>query len=89
MYCSWTCFNHRNDGVAPPPTYREVEMLDEHGNVLQVFPSLRAAADHVCGTEKNISEACRHNKGRKTKFRTAHDHAWRYANDNPNPEETV
>lgn len=89
MYCSWTCFNHRNDGV-PPPMYREVEMLDmNNGEVLKIFPSLRAAADYVIGDDHSIGDACRAAKRNNKKLYTRYGYAWRYAEDHPDEDDDI
>lgn len=81
-YCSWTCFNHRND-TKLPPARKEVEMLDAHGDLIRVFPSIKAAAEHVLGDEQNIGDACRYAKKNPNKFMIRYGYAWRYLEDHP------
>lgn len=75
MYCSWTCFNHRDDHkVKPIKKHKHVALIDEKGNIIQIFISAKSAADHaVDAYESSIYEACRTGqpyKGRRYRYIT-------------------
>ncbi len=69
-YCSWTCFNHRNDGKVP--RYKQVECLypgtDE---VVKTFQSATKAAEWVGTCVQLIDKSCREGTERK-------GYLWRY-----------
>lgn len=58
IYCSWTCYNHRKDGVATHGP-RMVEVYDKDGDLTRRFASVRKAADFTGFNEQTIREACR------------------------------
>lgn len=68
-YCSWTCFNHRNDGkklVGKP-----VECLYSDGTVAMSFTSISAAREWLGGESHLIKKAITNG----TKYK---DYLWRY-----------
>lgn len=67
FYCSWTCFNHRNDGKGK----RRVLMLSEDGEILKVFDNTTKAAIHMDTQAKYIQKACRE----QARFK---GYLWRY-----------
>lgn len=63
IYCSWTCYNHRND--SKPKTsrnIRKIELYSEHGYLLKVFTSATDAAEHTGYDATKIRDACREQK---------------------------
>lgn len=78
MYCTWTCYNHRNDDKTKAQTHPKsipVMQLDRYsGFVIATFNSITEAADHIGGEAKTISRACTANKPYK-------GYLWRYKND--------
>lgn len=63
MYCSWTCFNHRNDNGKPGKRkYKYVEVYDMHGELLRRFASANDAAEYTGFSIKRIQDACRYGK---------------------------
>lgn len=77
MYCTWTCYNHRNDDKPKAQTHPKsipIIQYDKSGNVVKTFDSLAEAASHINGTAKTISRVC--------KTRTPYKgYLWRYKND--------
>lgn len=66
VYCSWTCFNHRNDGREYKYRYKGVIQMDLDGNELREFPSASAAAEFIGGQRFGIATACNnHTKYKK------------------------
>lgn len=76
MYCTWTCYNHRNDDAKNPHhKSRTVMQCDQStGFVIATFNSITEAADHINGEAKTISRACATDKPYK-------GYLWRYKND--------
>lgn len=77
MYCTWTCYNHRNDDNPKAHTHPKsmpIVQYDKSGNVVATFNSITEAADHIDGEAKTISRACTANKPYK-------GYLWRYKND--------
>lgn len=54
-YCSWTCFNHRNDGKAP--RYQAVECLYPNGEKVRAFQSATKAAEWIGGVPYLVKRA--------------------------------
>ena len=73
-YCSWTCFNHRNDKKIPVKKNKHVALIDEKGDIIQIFISAKSAADHATDAyETGIYNACRTGepyKGRRYRYIT-------------------
>ncbi len=60
FYCSWTCYNHRNDHkVKAEKKYKQVDMYDKSGELLKSFKSARDAADITGYDPDMIRDACR------------------------------
>ena len=78
MYCSWTCYNHRNDdkpkAQAQHPKSIPIIQCDKSGNVVATFNSIVEAANHINGNARTISRACK----TKTPYK---GYLWRYKND--------
>lgn len=55
-YCSWTCFNHRNDGKPNKPMAVEC-VYPETGEVAKTFPSATKAAEWIGAVPKTITRA--------------------------------
>ena len=65
MYCSWTCYNHRNDGKPPKEwNYRRkmIEVYDKQGDLLRRFKCAKDAAEFTGFSIKCIREACKDGK---------------------------
>lgn len=74
-YCTWTCFNHREQEPKKSCS-RAVLMYDMHGNLVEKFTSAVKAADRVQGNPTHLRDACKHSKRYKGYF-------WRYDYDLP------
>lgn len=78
MYCTWTCYNHRNDDNPKAKKNKKttpvVQCDKSSGLVIATFNSIEEAADHIGGETKTISRACKANKPYK-------GYLWRYKND--------
>lgn len=77
FYCSWTCYNHRNQnnrlrGKKP----QKVVMCDRNGNEIQTFQSALKAAERTGYEYQSIQNACKNS----TPYR---GYLWRYENDLP------
>lgn len=62
IYCSWTCFNHRNDGELiqhSRPRIYKVEQYSLDGELIAVFQSSTEAAEYINGTANALRIACR------------------------------
>lgn len=68
-FCSWTCYNHRNDNKTSPA--KVVEQYTLEGVLIQTFPSTIIAADAVYGTADGVRKACRESTLYK-------GYSWRY-----------
>lgn len=55
-YCSWTCYNHRNDGKQK--VYKEVEQYTLDGEFVRDFKSANEAAEFVGCNPSNIRMVC-------------------------------
>lgn len=78
FYCTWTCYNHRNDEKPNVQTQHQksipIVQYDKSGNVVKTFNSIVEAANHTNCTAKTISRACKTHKPCK-------GYLWRYKND--------
>lgn len=77
LYCSWSCYNHRNQknhlrGKKP----HKVVMCDRNGNEIQTFQSALKAAERTGYEYQSIQNACKNS----TPYR---GYLWRYENDLP------
>lgn len=80
VYCSWTCFNHRNDNrpkVRPKGRpARQVEQLTLDGKLVKTFKTAEVAADAMNACSASIRKACnRYPKQFK-------NHLWRFKETN-------
>ena len=57
IYCSWTCYNHRD--ITSVKTTKSVEQYTQRGELLRVYNSASQAAEYVGASVRNIYEACR------------------------------
>lgn len=73
IFCSWHCFNHRNDNK-PSTTIKAVEKCLRSGEIVEIYVSARVAAEQNNTDALYIREACR--SGRVFK-----GYIWRYKND--------
>jgi hypothetical protein len=58
IYCSWTCFNRRNDNKKKKKK-NYVELYTESGFLLKRFPSAEDAAEITGCCVKKIRNACK------------------------------
>ena len=72
-YCSWTCFNHR-DEVKKRLYIKRVTQLTLDGEPVREFNSVNQAAEWVGSTKTLIRRAC----NTKTAFK---GYLWRYSED--------
>ena len=70
IYCSWTCYNHRNDGKSPIKT-KKVGQYTPEGDLIRIYESAKEAAEIIGGELKGIRMAC-------TQRLTYFGHKWRY-----------
>ena len=70
-YCSWTCLNHRNDGIQKK-SLKIVEQYTLNGVFVREFESAAKAAEFVNGSTNRIRDACRGKCEKAYKFR------WKY-----------
>ena len=75
IYCSWTGYNHRNDGRSKGKA-KVVEQYSKDGEYLNTFPSVTQATIYIDGVTRDMLSACKHNKPYK-------GYLWRYKNDLP------
>lgn len=72
-YCSWTCYNHRNDHKKNKR--KQIELYNESGEfLLRRFKSAEEAAIHTGYNASKIRDACR-------KQTIYYGYLWRYKND--------
>ena len=71
-YCSWTCFNHRDEAEKP----RVVEQYTKYGMIKRTYKNIDEAADIIGGRTIDIFEACKNCTFYK-------GYLWRYRNDVP------
>lgn len=69
-YCSWTCFNHRNDGRKS--RWQQVECLYDDGALMRTFQSATKAAEWI-GTSAHIIKRAIEND------EIYNGYKWRYA----------
>lgn len=74
FYCSWTCYNHKDDGTRPQS--RSVEQYTTSGRVVGIYKSAVEAAESINGTANGVRTACRECMAYK-------GYLWRYKNDLP------
>lgn len=77
--CRWVDVSTQNTNKRPyrnSGKWRAVELIDEGGNVIQWFPSLRDASDATGCKDCEIVRVC------NGKFKQTHGKRWRYADDN-------
>lgn len=71
-YCSWTCFNHRDEGAKTKGyRYKAVGQYTLDGVFIRRFDSANKAAEFTGISSEKIRNACR-GKVKKTKF------IWKY-----------
>ena len=58
LYCSWTCYNHRNDGKRKR-NLKTVGQYTADGELIKVFPSAKEAAEALDCSYHTITCACR------------------------------
>lgn len=73
-YCSWTCFNHRNEG----PEFKQVEMYDDRGVLIKIFDNAEDAANYVGGTVGGMRWACTRARSSPNKMYKYKKHLWKY-----------
>lgn len=57
FYCTWTCYNHKDDGRVKK--WRYIELYSESGELLRRFTSAADAAEKTGYEVENIRDACR------------------------------
>jgi len=75
-YCSWTCYNHRNDKPPKSKKSKKVELLSLNGTPLKEFTSATNAAEYTGFDIKRVQRACREQSAYM-------GYLWRYKNDLP------
>lgn len=70
FYCSWTCYNHRDDNT-PYNRSRGVAQCSLDGEVIRTFLSAVFAAEFIKGTVNGVRKACKESTLYKGYF-------WRY-----------
>lgn len=73
MFCSWHCFNHRNDNK-PGKKVNAVEKCTLSGEVIETYVSARIAAEIINAEPWYIRNACKTGN-------TYRGYLWRYKND--------
>ena len=58
FYCSWTCFNHKDDRVHTKKL-KPVEMLSTSGILIKEFASVKEAAQKTDFEMEKIQQACK------------------------------
>ena len=72
IYCSWTCYNHRNDKKRDKKYhYKIVEQLTLEGKVINEIKGTAEAAALIDGTQNGIMRAVSEQKAYK-------GYLWRY-----------
>lgn len=71
LFCSWTCYNHRNDKKKKRYHYKIVQQLTLDGEVIQEIVGTAGAAAIVDGYQSSIGQACKN----KTVYK---GYLWRY-----------
>lgn len=75
FYCSWTCFNHRNDKKKKYENFKHIELCSLDGTVIQTFRSASYAECYVPhATAVSIRKACESGKPYR-------GYIWRYADE--------
>lgn len=63
IYCSWTCYNHREESKpSKGRKIKKIELYSESGNLLKVFTSATDAAEKTGYLANAIRDACREHK---------------------------
>lgn len=75
-YCSWHCYNHRNDNKKADKRSKSVEKCTLSGEVIETYVSARAAAEVVGADPWYVRNACKTGT-------TYRGYLWRYKNDLP------
>lgn len=73
-YCSWKCFNHRNDKKKGNYHYKPIEQLTYDEELVHTYENAYEAATAMDGNLTSIRDACRLQKKYK-------GYLWRYKND--------
>ena len=73
IFCSWTCYNHRNDDCKTK-NFKVVEQYTKSGRAVGTYSNAIQAANQVNGTVDGVRTACR-----KCTFYKGY--LWRYKND--------
>lgn len=74
IYCSWTCFNHKDDGTLlhiPKVRLHCIEQRSLDGELIKEFQSATTAAEYINGTANGIRISCRNGNRYKGYY-------WRY-----------
>ena len=58
IYCSWTCYNHRDTASSVRKT-KSVAQYTKKGELLRIFNSAVQAAEYVEASVKSIRNACK------------------------------
>lgn len=80
-WCSWTCFNHRNDGknrAGKGWSGKVVQQYTLDGELIREFKSVNKAADYMGCCANTIRKACVGETKMARKF------IWKYKSDEPN-----
>jgi hypothetical protein len=76
IFCSWTCYNHRNDRKGRRYRYKIVQQLTPDGELVAEVVGRERAADLVMGLANAVSDAIRAKKLYK-------GYLWRYKDEMP------
>lgn len=74
IFCSWTCYLHRNDKKNRGYHYKIVEQLTLDGELVREIKGTAEAAAIIDGSQNGIQQACREQKIYK-------GYLWRYKNE--------
>lgn len=73
-YCSWPCYNHRNDNKQTKSRAKPVEKCSPSGEVIAIYISAKEASEQNNVEAPLIRESCRTGKFYR-------GYLWRYKND--------
>lgn len=59
LFCSWTCYNHRNDGRNLNKKCNVVEQYTKSGIAVRTYPNAWQAAIQINGSADGVRTACR------------------------------
>ena len=62
LYCSYHCYNHRNDNKKADGRAKPIEKCSRSGEVLETYVSAKAAAEQNNWDPQFIRDACRTGK---------------------------